>query len=71
MAITRIGNPAIADQRGINFRNIIINGGMDVAQRGTSFTGLQNSPVYGIDRWAYRRTGTFTSAIFGINNNSW
>ena len=38
MAITRIGNPAIADQRGINFRNIIINGDMSIAQRGTSST---------------------------------
>jgi hypothetical protein len=36
MAITRIGNPAIADQRGVNFRNIIINGDMSIAQRGTS-----------------------------------
>ena len=70
MAITRIGNPAIADQRGINFRNIIINGGMDLAQRGTSFTGLQNSPVYGIDRWAYRRAGTFTSATFSMTQST-
>jgi hypothetical protein len=27
MAITRIGNPALADVREPNFRNIIINGG--------------------------------------------
>ena len=40
MAITRIGNPAIADVREPNFRNIIINGGMDLAQRGTSATTL-------------------------------
>jgi hypothetical protein len=66
MAITRIGNPAIADQRGVNFRNIIINGGMDLAQRGTSTTGLQNSPEFLIDRWSYRRAGTFTSATFSM-----
>ena len=36
MAITRIGNPAIADVRGVNFRNIIINGDMSVSQRSTS-----------------------------------
>ena len=54
----------------INFRNIIINGGMDLAQRGTSFTGLQNSPVYGIDRWAYRRAGTFTSATFSMTQST-
>ena len=66
MAITRIGNPAIADVRGVNFRNIIINGGMDIAQRGTSTTGLQNSPEFLIDRWSYRRSGTFTSATFSM-----
>lgn len=48
MAITRIGNPAIADIRGVNFRNIIINGGMDVAQRGTSHTTASG---YTLDRW--------------------
>jgi hypothetical protein len=48
MAITRIGNPAIADVRGVNFRNIIINGGMDIAQRGTSHTTASG---YTLDRW--------------------
>ncbi len=66
MAITRIGNPAIADVRGVNFRNIIINGDMSVSQRGTSTTGLQNSPEFLIDRWSYRRAGTFTSATFSM-----
>ena len=51
MAITRIGNPAIADQRGINFRNIIINGGMDVAQRGTSASGITSSSYNTVDRF--------------------
>ena len=51
MAITRIGNPAIADQRGVNFRNIIINGGMDIAQRGTSSTGVTSNGYYTCDRW--------------------
>ena len=50
MAITRIGNPAIADQRGVNFRNIIINGGMDIAQRGTSVSGITSSSYNTIDR---------------------
>lgn len=60
MAITRIGNPAIADQRGVNFRNIIINGDMSIAQRGTSFTTTGSYPV---DRFSigYGVTGgTFT-----------
>ena len=35
MALTRIQPPAIADVREPNFRNIIINGNMQIAQRGT------------------------------------
>jgi len=50
MAITRIGNPAIADVRGVNFRNIIINGGMDIAQRGTSATNVSTG-YHTCDRW--------------------
>tara|TARA_Y100001973_G_scaffold90913_1_gene138983 strand:+ start:1078 stop:1950 length:873 start_codon:yes stop_codon:yes gene_type:complete len=43
-------------------RNIIINGGMNVAQRGTSTTGLQNTGgVFTIDRFAYRRGGTWSN----------
>ena len=62
MAITRIGNPAIADQRGVNFRNIIINGGMDLAQRGTSETGVTTTGYYTTDRWrtAIGTLGTWT-----------
>jgi len=52
MAITRIGNPAIADVREPNFRNIIINGGMDLAQRGTSFSA-SSSAIYTLDRFKY------------------
>ena len=38
----------IADN--INFRNIIINGGMDIAQRGTSVSGITSSSYNTIDR---------------------
>jgi len=48
VAITRIGKPAIADIRGVNFRNIIINGDMSVSQRGTSHTTASG---YTLDRW--------------------
>jgi hypothetical protein len=34
----------------VNFRNIIINGDMSLAQRGTSFTG-QTSGAYYLDRF--------------------
>ena len=53
MAITRIGKPAIADVRGVNFRNIIINGGMDIAQRATSTASITGSGVFVIDRWKF------------------
>ena len=64
MAITRIGNPAIADQRGINFRNIIINGDMSIAQRGTSETGITAGGYKTIDRFKTIITnlGTWTQS---------
>ena len=48
MAITKI--PA-AGFTGNNFRNIIINGDMSIAQRGTSATGLTGSGYQTVDRW--------------------
>ena len=54
MAITRIGNPAIADVRGVNFRNIIINGDMSIAQRGTSATNVSTG-YHTCDRWRVSR----------------
>ena len=41
----------------INFRNIIINGDMSIAQRGTSFTGV-NDDDYTLDRFKYDISGT-------------
>lgn len=44
-------------------RNFIINGGMDVWQRGTSFvnpTNVSNATFYGPDRWGCNRTGNVT-----------
>jgi hypothetical protein len=61
-----VTNPKLSTGSQQNFRNIIINGDMSIAQRGTSSTGLQNSPEYLIDRWSYRRAGTFTSATFSM-----
>jgi hypothetical protein len=50
---------------------IIINGDMSVAQRGTSETGLRNTGgVYLIDRWAYRRNGTFTTDTFDMSQST-
>ena len=54
----------IGSQSALSNRNIIINGAMQVAQRGTSFTGLGGSAgVYSLDRIRYGFTmnsGRFT-----------
>lgn len=58
MAITKI--PA-AGFTGNNFRNIIINGDMSIAQRGTSETGVTNGGYYTCDRWRLSSNlGAFT-----------
>ena len=51
MAITRIGNPAIADVRGVNFRNIIINGDMSLSQRSNSTASITGSGYHTVDRF--------------------
>jgi len=45
-----------------NFRNLIINGSMDIAQRGTSTTGVTTTDgYYACDRWRSQTdTGTWT-----------
>ena len=64
MAITRIGNPALADIREPNFRNIIINGDMAVAQRATSTASITSSGYYTLDRarTAINNGGTWTQS---------
>jgi hypothetical protein len=59
MAITKI--PA-AGFTGNNFRNIIINGDMSIAQRGTSATGITTQDYYTVDRFVTRNvsSGTWT-----------
>ena len=51
MAITRIGNPALADIREPNFRNIIINGDMSIAQRATSTASITGNGYHTVDRF--------------------
>ena len=59
MAITKI--PA-AGFTGNNFRNIIINGDMSIAQRGTSSSGISSTGYYTVDRFNFvdSNLGTFT-----------
>ena len=59
MALTRIGNPALADVREPNFRNIIFNGDMSIAQRGTSQASITSSQ-YLLDRHYFNISGLGT-----------
>jgi len=49
-------------------RNLIINGAMQVAQRGTSFTGISGAGAYGADRWSFYNSDS-TGALT-ISNSS-
>lgn len=62
MALSTIpfsGLGADASNQGVNFRNLIINGDMSIAQRGTSSTGIGASDGYfTVDRFQYTREGS-------------
>ena len=59
MAISKI--PSAGFQDNVKFRNIIINGDMSIAQRGTSATGLSNGDSqYLIDRFNFAEAGAPT-----------
>ena len=50
MAISTIPMQGFS-QQGINFRNIIINGDMSIAQRGTSASSVTSTSYNTVDRW--------------------
>ena len=54
--------PTFATAGSGTFRNIMINGDMSIAQRGTSSTGVTSGNYYTCDRWFIENTtmGTFT-----------
>ena len=60
MALSKI--PSAGFQDNVKFRNIIINGDMSIAQRGTSTTGITGSGYYTVDRWktSISSLGTWT-----------
>ena len=58
MAISTIPTRAFT-QQGINFRNLIMNGDMSVAQRGTSFS-FSSSSGFTVDRFDFERTSGAT-----------
>jgi hypothetical protein len=47
-------------EQGFAFRNLIINGDMSIAQRGTSVTGSTSSGYLTVDRWNFARVGGAT-----------
>jgi hypothetical protein len=61
-AMLRADNvPQQAELLGYRNRNVIINGSFDIAQRGTSFTGVTGG--YTLDRWSLARSSTATLDI--------
>ena len=51
IADANVTNPKLISGSQQNFRNIIINGDMSIAQRATSSTGITGSGYYTCDRW--------------------
>ena len=51
MALSKIRSDSLEDTAVHGQRNLIINGAMQVAQRGTSFTGITSTIAYRMDRW--------------------
>jgi len=81
MSIVRLGAKAIdtsdpvlgqvlASAEGVSLgsRNIIINGDMRIAQRGTSATGVTSSDYYTIDRWKNTQSNDATLTISQVTD---
>ena len=62
IADANVTNPKLTSGSQQNFRNIIINGDMSIAQRGTSESGITTSGYYTVDRFnmPINTMGTFT-----------
>ena len=59
MPISTIPTSGLSSDQGVNFRNLIINGDMSIAQRSTSVTGIGASDGYfTVDRFQYTREGS-------------
>ena len=63
MALTDIDGGRLADNAFSLGKNLIINGAMQVAQRGTSFTGLTSGNNYSADRFAFSLTSSGTATL--------
>ena len=79
MAITRIGNIAdtipnssvqnVKMSNIVQSKNIIINGDMSIAQRGTSFTGLTDD-AYTLDRFQYALFGSSGHGTYTVSQDT-
>ena len=58
------------DDGAITGSNMVVNGAMTVAQRGTSFTGLANSPEYTADRFEFRRINAWSTGRFAVTHEA-
>ena len=67
MALTKVSRGLLSGQ---STKNLIINGDMQVAQRGTTFSGLSNgSDEYTLDRWRWDERGS-GSAVHEVSQSS-
>jgi len=68
MALIKLNTRSIPDDavtpdkvsQNLGRRNLIINGAMQVAQRGTSHSGIGGGGYYSLDRWQYQEGGGAT-----------
>ena len=65
MSQTKVEAPFVANNA--NFRNLIINGDMNIAQRATSKTGVTSGGYYNIDRW---RTDNINAGTWTISQST-
>ena len=60
-----------ADSGGIAGKNLLDNAAFLVAQKGTSFSITNpNAPLRALDRWTYRRSGTFANVRFTVSQST-
>ncbi len=64
MSQTKVEAPFVEGGGGTNFKNLIINGDMKIAQRATSATAAVNGSYQTLDRWKFYISGggAYTSA---------
>ena len=63
MPLSKIPTSALSSDQGVNFRNILINGDMSIAQRGTSVSSISSGGAFDtVDRFSryIASAGTWT-----------